>query len=127
LVGGEGIASEEELGNKKASLGCPGPETGTPYIDIWRALRPDDEGFTFWSYRFSAKLKNRGWRLDYFVASPSLMDHVVKIFRRAHLHGSSDHVPLGLILDFEKFKTQPATKKKTKAITDFFGAKKGKK
>lgn len=45
------------------------------FVDVFRAQEPQahDTCYTFWSYRFNARAKNLGWRLDYFVSSPSLI------------------------------------------------------
>ena len=125
----------------QARLGCPGTKEATPYVDVWRALRPNDEGYTFWSYKFQGKAKNRGWRLDYFVVNQSCFPHIVKIFRRPQLHGTSDHVPLGIITDLPKLtptagasqpaasvkpagKSKPEPTKRQRSVKDFFGKKK---
>lgn len=50
------------------------------------------------SYRFSAKAKNKGWRLDYCVASSKLADRVTDAFIRGDMAGS-DHVPIGVCVD----------------------------
>jgi hypothetical protein len=101
--------TSESLASPKTLLGCPGPATGAPYVDVWRALRPTDEGYTYWSYRFNSKAVNRGWRLDYFAVSPSLLPKVHRVFRRPHLHGASDHVPLGVVLDFPRMVAKAGT------------------
>ncbi len=75
---------------------------------MWRELRPSDEGYTYYSYRFNCKAKNLGWRLDYFVVSKAFAPHVEKIVRRPELHGCSDHVPLAIVLDLPKFKPAAA-------------------
>ena len=72
---------------------------------IARAVRyfyPDTEGvYSWWSYRFRAREKNAGWRIDYFLVSPSLKDRL----QDAKIHGEimgSDHCPVELDIDFEK-------------------------
>ncbi len=48
------------------------------FIDTWRYFNPDLEGvYSWWSYRFSARQKNAGWRIDYFCVSDSLKDRLV--------------------------------------------------
>ena len=113
--------SSEALQNTKTRLGCPGLKEGAPFVDVWRALRPTDESYTYWSYRFNGKAKNRGWRLDYFVVAPSLMPHIQTVFRRPHLHGASDHVPLGIVTDFPKLKAALPLKKQ-RSINSFFSS-----
>ncbi|XP_064404460.1 recombination repair protein 1-like [Halichondria panicea] len=47
------------------------------FVDTFRHLYPDLAGaYTYWSYRFNARAKNTGWRLDYFVVSERLLPHV---------------------------------------------------
>ena len=53
--------------------------------------------YTYYSYRFQARQKNKGWRLDYFLASSSLVPRAHDSYCLPSFEGS-DHVPLGLIL-----------------------------
>lgn len=48
------------------------------FVDTFRALHPDEQQFSYYSYRFNARAKNKGWRLDYFVISQALMANVVR-------------------------------------------------
>ncbi len=70
------------------------------FIDTFRYFYPDAEGiYSWWSYRFQARAKNAGWRIDYFLTSESLKDNL----RGAHIHTDilgSDHCPVELILEF---------------------------
>ena len=69
------------------------------FTDTFRALYPDREGaYSWWSYRFSARKNNAGWRIDYFIISDRLRD---KILRAEILSGveGSDHCPVLLELD----------------------------
>ncbi|KAI9496507.1 Endonuclease/exonuclease/phosphatase [Zychaea mexicana] len=68
-------------------------------IDTWRHFHPETEGhYTYYSYRFQCRSKLIGWRLDYFVVTPDLMDKVVESEIRQIAYGASDHVPLVLVL-----------------------------
>ncbi|KAI9319250.1 Endonuclease/exonuclease/phosphatase [Dichotomocladium elegans] len=68
-------------------------------IDTWRHLHPETKGhYTYYSYRFQCRVKRIGWRLDYFVVTPDLMDKVVESEIRQEAWGASDHVPLVLVL-----------------------------
>ncbi|KAI9278962.1 Endonuclease/exonuclease/phosphatase [Phascolomyces articulosus] len=68
-------------------------------IDTWRHFHPDTEGhYTYYSYRFQCRSKLIGWRLDYFVVTPDLMDKIEESTIRQIAWGASDHVPLVLIL-----------------------------
>lgn len=69
------------------------------FVDTFRALHPDETGaYSWWSYRFHARENNAGWRIDYFIVSESLREHV----READIHPEifgSDHCPVELVLD----------------------------
>ncbi len=66
------------------------------FIDTFRYFYPDQEGvYSWWSYRFSARKKNAGWRIDYFVVSEALKGR----FKDAKIHTEilgSDHCPVEL-------------------------------
>ncbi len=54
--------------------------------------------YSWWSYRFSARAKNAGWRIDYFCVSESLKDRLVS----ASIHNTvmgSDHCPVELVIE----------------------------
>jgi exodeoxyribonuclease III len=72
---------------------------GAGFIDTYRYFYPDKEGaYSWWSYRFSAREKNAGWRIDYFCASERLKDKLIS----ADIHFSvlgSDHCPVELIVE----------------------------
>ena len=63
------------------------------FTDTFRHLHPDAEGiYSWWSYRFQARQKNAGWRIDYFLVSDRLAPHIhTEIF-------GSDHCPVELVL-----------------------------
>lgn len=67
------------------------------FIDSWRMLNPDTVKYSWWSYRFQARQRNAGWRIDYFLVSDSLKDSVTG----AEIHNEilgSDHCPVELDL-----------------------------
>ena len=67
-------------------------------IDTFRLFYPDLEGaYSWWSYRFKAREKNAGWRIDYFVTSDVLKDKLEDAVIYKNQMGS-DHCPVGLIL-----------------------------
>ena len=69
---------------------------GTGFIDTFRYFYPDQEGiYSWWSYRFSARAKNAGWRIDYFCVSESLKDRLVDAKIHTEVMGS-DHCPVEL-------------------------------
>ena len=70
------------------------------FIDTFRTLYPDEVTYSWWSYRFHAREKNAGWRIDYFVTSKRLLEHI----RDAKIHTDimgSDHCPVELLLSDE--------------------------
>ena len=68
------------------------------FIDTFRLLYPDAEGvYSWWSYRFHAREKNAGWRIDYFLVSDRLKDRVSDSRIDTDVFGS-DHCPIELIL-----------------------------
>lgn len=67
------------------------------WIDLWRQRHPEKIGYTWWSYRFGARLKNIGWRIDYFLISPKLLNRIKDIKILSEIQGS-DHCPVELII-----------------------------
>ena len=68
------------------------------FIDTFRYFYPDQEGiYSWWSYRFSARAKNAGWRIDYFCVSESLKDRLADAKILTGVMGS-DHCPVELDL-----------------------------
>ena len=66
------------------------------FIDTFRYFYPDQEGiYSWWSYRFSARAKNAGWRIDYFLVSEGLKDRLVDAKILTEVLGS-DHCPVEL-------------------------------
>ena len=67
-------------------------------IDTYRYFYPDKKDiYSWWSYRFHAREKNAGWRIDYFVVSESLKDRLVSADIRTDIEGS-DHCPVELVI-----------------------------
>ena len=72
---------------------------GAGFIDTFRYFYPDREGiYSWWSYRFSARAKNAGWRIDYFCTSESLKDRLVSADIHTEVMGS-DHCPVELVIE----------------------------
>lgn len=68
------------------------------FVDTFRALHPDQVTYSWWSYRYRAREKNYGWRIDYFVVSERLMPRI----KAANIHTDilgSDHCPVSIELD----------------------------
>lgn len=69
------------------------------FTDTFRHLHPTAEGiYSWWSYRFHAREKNTGWRIDYFLTSTRLLPRVREANILTHIMGS-DHCPVELVLD----------------------------
>ena len=72
---------------------------GAGFTDTFRFFYPDAEGiYSWWSYRFKAREKNAGWRIDYFIVSERLKDAVSKAEIHQEIFGS-DHCPIELVLE----------------------------
>ena len=68
------------------------------FIDTYRYFYPDAEGvYSWWSYRFKAREKNAGWRIDYFCVSESLKERLVSASIHTEITGS-DHCPVELVI-----------------------------
>ena len=68
------------------------------FIDTFRYFYPEQEGlYSWWSYRFKAREKNAGWRIDYFLTSASIKDRLVSAKIHAEILGS-DHCPVELVI-----------------------------
>ncbi len=68
------------------------------FVDSYRYLYPDKEGvYSWWSYRFKAREKNAGWRIDYFLVSSGFEDRIEDSRILTEQMGS-DHCPVELIL-----------------------------
>lgn len=66
---------------------------GSGFADTFRRLHPDKVEYSWWSYRFKARERNAGWRIDYFLVSERLLPRVAA----AEIHGEifgSDHCPV---------------------------------
>ena len=67
------------------------------FSDTYRTLYPEKVEYSWWSYRFKAREKNAGWRIDYFIVSNRLMDRVADAKIHTEVFGS-DHCPVELTL-----------------------------
>lgn len=73
--------------------------TEAGFTDTFRYFYPDAEGiYSWWSYRFHAREKNAGWRIDYFLASEALNGSLKDAMIYNDVFGS-DHCPVGLLID----------------------------
>lgn len=101
-------ANEIDLKNPKANRGNAGFSDqerekfqallDAGFIDTYRTLYPDKEEYSWWSYRFKARERNAGWRIDYFLVS----DFARELVSDAGIHTEvtgSDHCPVSLEMD----------------------------
>ncbi|WP_405274277.1 exodeoxyribonuclease III [Methanobrevibacter sp.] len=69
------------------------------FVDTFRMFDEGEGNFTWWSYRFKARERNSGWRLDYFFVNEEIRDNVKSAKILSDIYGS-DHCPVTLELDF---------------------------
>lgn len=68
------------------------------FVDTFRYFYPEAEGeYSWWSYRFKAREKNAGWRIDYFIVSEALVPQLDSASIHQEIFGS-DHCPVELVL-----------------------------
>jgi len=68
------------------------------FVDSFRYLYPNEIAYTYWSYRFKARERNVGWRIDYFLISKSIIDKIKSVGILFNIYGS-DHCPIKLEVD----------------------------
>ena len=109
VCGDMNVAHEEiDLKNPKTNRGSAGFSDeerekmtqllAAGFTDTFRCLHPDLTGaYSWWSYRFKAREKNAGWRIDYFLVSDRLRGQIERAEIFSDIQGS-DHCPVGLVL-----------------------------
>lgn len=106
ICGDFNVAHEEiDLARPKDNVGNPGftdeerawmtKFLTKGFVDTFRSLHPDKVGYSWWSYRFNARPRNIGWRIDYFCVSAKLFKYIKKAFILNQVTGS-DHCPVGI-------------------------------
>ncbi len=104
LCGDLNVAHKEmDLKNPRSNLRNPGftieertkfqTLLDSGFVDSYRFLNPETVKYTWWSYRFSARANNSGWRIDYFVISEKIKDLIKNVELRNDILGS-DHCPV---------------------------------
>ena len=68
------------------------------FLDTFRTLHPEQVTYSWWSYRFQARAKNAGWRIDYFLISERLRPQLTAATIHTDILGS-DHCPVELVLE----------------------------
>lgn len=73
--------------------------TAGGYVDTFRHFHPDTVKYSWWTYRFKARERNIGWRIDYFFVTADLIEQgrVTEAFIDNDIPGSG-HCPIGLVL-----------------------------
>lgn len=109
LCGDLNVAHNEiDIKNAKSNIGSAGFSyeergkmtdlLGSGFVDTFRYLYPDrKDAYTWWSYMFSARAKNVGWRIDYFIVS----ERIKGVIKEAAIHPEvmgSDHCPVELVI-----------------------------
>ena len=106
ICGDFNVAHEEiDLARPKDNVGNPGftdeerawmtKFLKKGFVDTFRQEHPKKVQYTWWSYRFNARINNIGWRIDYFVVSDKLKKRVKNAYILDKITGS-DHCPVGL-------------------------------
>lgn len=98
-------ATEKDIKNPKANVKNAGftPEErekfqcvlNSGFIDTYRYFYPEKIEYSWWSYRFKARERNAGWRIDYFCVSESLKEKLMDAKIHTEIMGS-DHCPVEL-------------------------------
>ncbi len=102
--------NEIDLKNPKPNIGKAGfsdeeRESFTKLLDAgftdsFRYLHPDEtDAYSWWTYRFKARERNAGWRIDYFLVSNDIASHIQKASILSDIYGS-DHCPIELDIEF---------------------------
>lgn len=88
-VGNAGFTPEERAGFSKI--------LDHGFVDSFREFNKNPHHYTWWSYMFNARIKNIGWRIDYFCVSQELKPQLREAFILPQVQGS-DHCPVGIVL-----------------------------
>ncbi len=109
VCGDFNVAHEEiDIKNYKANIGNAGftyEERGkmtellqAGFVDSYRYFNPNTIGYTWWSYIGNARIKDIGWRIDYFIVNEDFLKHINETLIYKDIYGS-DHCPIGLIIN----------------------------
>ena len=104
ICGDFNVAHKEiDIARPKSNVGNPGftdeernwmtEFLSNGYVDTYRYLHPDTVKYSWWSYRFNARKKNIGWRIDYFITSKQLTQYITRSEIATDVYGS-DHAPI---------------------------------
>lgn len=110
IIGGDfNVAHQEiDLARPKDNIGNPGFTNeerewmskflASGFIDTYRHINKDKIQYSWWSYKFNARARNIGWRIDCFCASQSIAKNIKRAFILDKIFGS-DHCPVGIEID----------------------------
>lgn len=90
--------TDQERRTFTALLTESGPKEGQddgPFVDTFRHFYPETSAYSYWGYRFNARTKNIGWRLDYFLVGRRILPNICDQTIRSDVVGS-DHCPVTL-------------------------------
>lgn len=89
-IGKHGFTNEERAGFDTLET--------SGFVDTFRKFNKDGGNYTWWTHWANARARNVGWRIDYWLASKSIMDHVIDAKIHANIIGS-DHCPISIELN----------------------------
>jgi exodeoxyribonuclease III len=95
-------ANENTSGFMRIERDCLDRIAADGFVDTFRHFYPERVQYSWWTYRFPARERNVGWRIDYFFVTADLIEngHVREAFIDNTVFGS-DHCPVGLTLEFQ--------------------------
>ena len=89
------------------------------FTDSFRYLHPDEVTYSWWSYRFKAREKNAGWRIDYFLVSDRIKEQITEAKIHTEIMGS-DHCPVEVDLTFYSYLSSNSNKNNQKRVNHKF-------
>lgn len=96
-------ANEESPGYSAVERAWMDEFIGAGYVDTFRKFNQEPEHYTWWSYRANARIRNVGWRIDYFFVDPASEDRILEAAIHDEVQGS-DHCPVSI-----RFRSNPLT------------------
>ena len=91
-------ANEKNAGYTPQERGAFQTLLDSGFVDTYRYMHPDKVEYSWWSYRFKARERNAGWRIDYFLMSEFAKDKIVDAKIHTEVMGS-DHCPVSLEIE----------------------------
>lgn len=90
--------TQDEIDGLERQLNPPEGSGHRKLIDVWREKHPDTVGiYSYYSFRFQARTKGIGWRIDAFIVSERVAEKCHSCEIRSDVWGASDHVPMHLV------------------------------